>query len=284
MGDRAVDPFDVITRVNPVQVPRDALPTGAIEPVIVVEQPPASDDVTTRDEPGVVVDPAVTAQPAVQAEPVVVVDPELSGKLTRRLPELPEPAQTASAIEPSSSASDERLASGAVTDRIARMRGVRPITKPPHLASGGRERRGRGGTYAALAVSIVSVAVSAGVVMWARGEVRRARNAHVPPPPPMAKLVADASQIPSRAAAPEKTTEPPAPPSCFVHVTSSVDDAIVWIDGERHGEAPALVPVACGERATIEVRRPRFREFKSAVVVTEGTVVIDARLERKRRL
>lgn len=335
MGDRAVDPFDVITRVNQAQVPRDALPTGAIEPVIVVEQAPASDDLAIPAEPGVIVDPSV-------ADPVVAVDPELSAKLTERMPELPDPALktdaaqpppspaaepapasalSSPAVEPAPSppmeASDVREAGAApvaaaasastedadrapnavfsfgaaLTDRIARMRGLRPITRPPYDDDDdGRGRRGRGGFYLALVVSIASLVVSASVVMWARGEVRRARSAQSPPPPPLAKLVADASTVAastttSRAAASATatTTEAPTPPGCFVRVTSNIDDAVVWIDGARRGEAPTEVPVVCGERATIEVRRLRYREFKSAVVVPEGTVVIDARLERKRR-
>ena len=66
-------------------------------------------------------------------------------------------------------------------------------------------------------------------------------------------------------------------------MTSTVDHAAVWIAGERVGDVPAEIPVTCGHETTVEVRRARYQSFKSAVVVPDGTVVIDARLERKRR-
>lgn len=367
MGERALDTFEAITAVNNGLVPRDALPTGAIEPVIEIQhaepsramqaavEPTASS--TEADDLLVAVDPALAAElaatvdrgvradsaaaggsaavhsgvlteaagtidaavtaysasaartsdsvvatdravmPAAGTDPAAVVDviaveSELSTRLTERMPELADEPPIARRFAERAPIAALPLRA-AVTDKIARERGLPPISEP-YVRERERVHVARGWFYAALALAIAALVASASVVMWARAEVRRARDAQQAPRSALAAANAASGAVepsaPSAGAAPVLATpasaavvDPPAPPSCSLRVTSTVDDAVVWIAGQRVGDVPAEASVPCGHETSVEVRRARYRSFKSAVAVPDGTVVVNARLERKRR-
>ena len=75
MGERALDMFEAITAVNNSMVPRDALPTGAIEPVIEIQH------TETSKVPAPPVDPAKAASPPDGDDLLVAVDPALAPEL-----------------------------------------------------------------------------------------------------------------------------------------------------------------------------------------------------------
>ncbi|HEU4613203.1 MAG TPA: PEGA domain-containing protein, partial [Kofleriaceae bacterium] len=169
-------------------------------------------------------------------------------------------------------------------DRVAERRGLPPITVPYV-----RDRNRRGWLIASGAFSLACLAVAVFVIVWARGEVQRARAEHSVVRP----LVA--SNGPAPAASPSTTTvsmarSAPVPPSapaqvaptCAIHVTTNIDGATVYIDGIPHGAAPADVPVACGIDTLVELRHPRYEGFKRSLSVADGTLEVDAHLEREK--
>lgn len=182
-------------------------------------------------------------------------------------------------------------------DRVAQRRGSPPIAEP-YVRD--RDHR-RGWLIAASAFSIACLAVAVCVVVWARGEVQRARAARsvVRPlvasngPAPIASP--STAQSTSPIASPSTSTvsmarsapvPPSAPaqvaPSCAMHVTTNVEGATVYIDGIPHGEAPADVPVACGIDTLVELRHPRYEGFKRSLSVGDGTLEVDAHLDREK--
>jgi S1-C subfamily serine protease len=64
--------------------------------------------------------------------------------------------------------------------------------------------------------------------------------------------------------------QPAAPGKGKLLVVSSVADAEVYIDGKFVGNAPSTVPLPAGDH-TIEVKAPRFVDWKRTVSVTEGS-------------
>src|SRR5687768_17943760 len=73
MGERALDLFEAITAVNNGTVPRDALPTGAIEPVIEIQHAEPIRAVPAAVEP--------TASLPEGDDLLVAVDPSLAAEL-----------------------------------------------------------------------------------------------------------------------------------------------------------------------------------------------------------
>ena len=164
-------------------------------------------------------------------------------------------------------------------DRIAQQRGLRPITRP-----GMREARvRRRWVIASTAISLVCLAVTATVVVWARGEVGRARTARAAEP---RELVASNTGTGTRVARPAQPAVvmpgiAPATPTCAIRVTSNIEAATVWIDGLPHGTVPAEVPVECGIDSLVELRHPRYASFKRSLSVAAGVLEVEARLERE---
>ena len=165
-------------------------------------------------------------------------------------------------------------------DRIAAERGLPPIAEPYVRDPGTPSRKW---LYASLGVTAACLVITGSVVMWARGEVARARTANAaqshelvamrvveeePGDPEVAGVALEAKVVESS--------------ECSVHVAASVKAATVWIDGKARGAAPAIVPVACGQPTTVEVRHPRYENFKHTVTPEGGPLEIDARLEREK--
>ena len=155
---------------------------------------------------------------------------------------------------------------------LSEARGMRPIAEPYARAPA---RIARGWLYAPTLVSLACLAVTVSAVVWARAEVESAheqqataatRIVTVPvaaePPPPVAPVVAK---------------EP-----CALRISASVRGAKVWIDGTSRGTAPITHPIECRE-TVLEVRHPRYEDYKRTVAPESGTVDIDVELERKRK-
>lgn len=178
-------------------------------------------------------------------------------------------------------------------DRVAERRGLRPIAEPYVRDPNHR----RGWLIASSAFSVACLAVAVFAVVWARSEIQRARAERSVVRPLVASNGAAPIALPSTSPSTSLTTStvsmarsapvpPSAPaqvaPSCAMHVTTNIDGATLYIDGIPHGAAPADVPVACGIDTLVELRHPRYEGFKRSLSVADGTLEVDAHLDREK--
>jgi hypothetical protein len=156
------------------------------------------------------------------------------------------------------------------------------------LAKPSVRRVARRWLYVSLLISLACVAGSAVVIVWARGEIRRAGAAsphgavvaesHAPVQPPAAAVQPPARPA-TAPAAPVPTAIVDAGP-CPLRVVANVRGATVWIDGTAHGTAPADVVIRCGRETTVEIRHPRREDWKRTISTNGGPLELRAELER----
>lgn len=268
MGDVDVghDVFDGDTAVGEVAIPREALPTGAIErfgraitavneaaiprealPTGAIERMDAAAAVHTGG--------AVASASPVQTDRAVVAASDTSSTIT---------SATASAP-------------AVHTDKIARQRGLTPIGEP-YVRE--RVRIARGWFYLARAIFIASLVVTASVVMWAREEVRRARAAVVPPAAaPVAPPAAE--QPPAIEVAPAPAPAACAPPVTELSLESRPAGATVTLDGRVLGKTPLVTTVNRYEEATLWFRAPGRIAERRKLVPTESAKTVRVSLQRR---
>jgi hypothetical protein len=71
-----------------------------------------------------------------------------------------------------------------------------------------------------------------------------------------------------------------APASCALTIRASHPEATIWVDGVKAGAAPQTITRACNATAAVEVRHPRYADFKRQITL-DGNATIDAVLERE---
>jgi hypothetical protein len=270
MGDDAIRAFDEITAVKKNPIPREALPTGAIERLeaaarLLEEVTAVKDLPIPRDAlPTGAIEPLTATSGVIEDNFATVAMPAIDG--------------------PAADVAERKADPASSTDVIARIRGQRPITKPDASAS---TARSRGWLYASIGVSLVCLCGTAGAVLWARQEVHRARTAEAAMQRELVTIKNTAPFVQRVEVPLLPAVAPPAqqlavePRTCSLRVTASVPGATVWVDGVSQGEAPVVLAVEC-QLQSVQVRHPRYEVFEQTLS-PNGVADIDARLERKKR-
>lgn len=257
-GHRSVE-----SKVTPTSTPK-AVITEDAEPIYVNERR------DTTEAPPLVVGEIDVTTPTAMPEPVASTTIDA----------------VACEVDPASDATVPTPAI-AVADQVASQRGVRPIRVPPVskryeavAPAAATEARGpsRRTVIAASSVAGVCIFATIGAIAWARSEVTGAEQV----PPPAAVTVAPA-QVPTPAPAPAPVAEPPqaAPSVCSVRIAANTKGAALSVNGVRHGTAPAVVQLPCNADATIELRHPRYEEFRQVIAVRDD-LEVEATLEREK--
>lgn len=300
MGDDAVRAFDEITAVKKNPIPREALPTGAIERLEaaarLLEEVTAVKDlpIPRNALPTGAIERLDATSGVIEDNFATVAMPALEGPAEERNADpaagggaiAAAVADASEAVAADTSEADPGLSTNnaSSTDVIARIRGLRPITKADASTS---TARSRGLLYASIAVSLACLCGSAGVVLWARDEVHRVRTAEAAMQLELAAMRnaapfvqrVDVPLVPAVAAPAQPLAVEPR--ACSLRVTASVPGATVWVDGVPQGEAPVVLAVDC-QLQRVEVRHPRYEVFEQTLL-PDGVADIDARLERKKR-
>ncbi len=176
-------------------------------------------------------------------------------------------------------------ATDAHDDRVAAERGVAPIRVPTRSTAFVplRAISSRKIVIGSISIAAVSLCVAAGAIVYARGAIADSKAAQTPlvdveqPAQPESPALAPAI---TPIAAPTMASTQPASGICSVTVRASSDGAIVWLDGKARGLAPQTLTGVCNAAAVIEVRHPRYADFKQDLVLTDGLEVV-AKLERE---
>lgn len=248
-----------ITAVNEIAIPREALPTGAIDRLDTALSVP----IERAPSPATPPPAAVTTAPLPLVAPATPLPPDISPAIAPEAP-APEP-------EPA-----------VVTDRIARQRGLAPISEP-YVRERESVRVARGWLVLSIAVAVAALVAAAAVVLWARAEIERARDERpvqviaVPTAPATAPTPPSPAATPAPLAAPAEC----APPTTELTIESRPAGVTVVRDGEALGHTPLVLEVPRYESTVLWFRAPGRVGQRQKIRPTDAKKTVRVTLERR---
>lgn len=262
MGDRALDVFDGDTAVKEVAVPREALPTGAIERM--------GRAITAVNEIAI-------PREALPTGAIDRLDTALAVPIEAATAATPLPPDISPAIAPEPPAPEPPLA--VLTDRIARQRGLPPISEP-YVRERESVRVARGWLVLSIAIAVAALVAAAAVVLWARAAVERARDerpVQVVALPAVAPAASPPAQTPPPMAAPAAC----APPMTELTIESRHAGVTVVRDGEVLGHTPLVLEVPRYESTVLWFRAPGRVGQRQKIRPTDAKKTVRVTLERR---